>query len=56
MSSQKNCVAKENFKEKGKLVTDPDGGLTPEQTGRLTVGRKITLTLMSRRWVRILPP
>jgi hypothetical protein len=23
----------------------PDGGLTPGQTGRLTVGRKITLTL-----------
>jgi hypothetical protein len=35
-------LSKENFKEKEKLVTDPDGGLTP---GRLTVGRKITLTL-----------
>jgi hypothetical protein len=38
-------LSKENFKEKEKLVTRPDDGLTPEQTGRLTVGRKITLTL-----------
>jgi hypothetical protein len=27
------------------LVTGPDGGLTPGQTGRLTAGLKITLTL-----------
>jgi hypothetical protein len=27
------------------LATGPDCGLTPGQTGRLTVGRKITLTL-----------
>jgi hypothetical protein len=38
-------LSKDNFKEKEKLVTDPYGGLTPGQTGRLTVGRKITLTL-----------
>jgi hypothetical protein len=38
-------LSKENFKEKEKLVTGPDGGLTPGQTGRLTVGCKITLTL-----------
>jgi hypothetical protein len=36
---------KENVKAKEKLVTGLDGGLTPGQTGRLTVGRKITLTL-----------
>jgi hypothetical protein len=38
-------LSKENCKEKEKLITCPDGGLTPGQTGRLTVGRKITLTL-----------
>jgi hypothetical protein len=38
-------LSKENFKEKEKLVTGPDGGLTPGRAGRLTVGRKITLTL-----------
>jgi hypothetical protein len=38
-------LSKENFKEKEKLVTGTDGGLTPRRTGRLTVGRKITLTL-----------
>jgi hypothetical protein len=27
------------------LVTGPDGGLTPEQAGRLTIGRNVTLTL-----------
>jgi hypothetical protein len=31
--------------EKDKLITYPDGCLTPGETGRLTVGRKITLTL-----------
>jgi hypothetical protein len=30
---------------KEKLVTGSDGGLTPGQTGWLTVGCKITLTL-----------
>jgi uncharacterized membrane protein len=39
-------LSKENFKDKEKLVTGPDGGLTPGQTGRLTVGTKITLTLI----------
>jgi hypothetical protein len=38
-------LSKENFKEKEKLVTGPDCGLTPGQTSRVTVGRKITLTL-----------
>jgi hypothetical protein len=39
-------LSKENFKEKEKLVMGPDGGgLTPGQTGRLTVGQKATLTL-----------
>jgi hypothetical protein len=28
-----------------KLVTGPDGGLTPGQSGRMTVSRKVTLTL-----------
>jgi hypothetical protein len=51
-SRQKGCykitnsqLSKENFKKKEKLVTGLDDGLTPGQTGRLTVGRKITLTL-----------
>jgi hypothetical protein len=34
-------LSKENFKENEKLVTGPDGGLTPGQTGRLTVGHNI---------------
>jgi hypothetical protein len=38
-------LSKENFKEKEKLVMDPDCGLTPGQADRLTVCRKITLTL-----------
>jgi hypothetical protein len=38
-------LSKENFKEKEKLVTSSDGGLTPEQTDQLTFSRKITLTL-----------
>jgi hypothetical protein len=43
-------LSKENFKEEVKLVTGLDCGLTPGQSGRLTVGRKITLTLtLSRR-------
>jgi hypothetical protein len=42
-------VSKENFKKKEKLVTGPDGGLTPGQTGRLTVGRNINLTLTEKR-------
>jgi hypothetical protein len=53
-------MSKEIFKEKEKLVTDPDGGLTPGQTGRLTVGRKLTLTLTSLHfpvWRRVgIPP
>jgi hypothetical protein len=32
-------VTEENLKEKRKLVTSTDGGLTPGQTGRLTVDR-----------------
>jgi hypothetical protein len=32
-------------KEKEKLVTGPNCGLIPGQTGKLTVGRKISLTL-----------
>jgi hypothetical protein len=36
-------LSKENFKEKEQLVTGPDGGLTPGQTGRPNVGRKLTL-------------
>jgi hypothetical protein len=31
--------------KKEKLVMGPDGGLTPGQTGRLTINRKITLIL-----------
>jgi hypothetical protein len=38
-------LSKENFTKKEKLVMGPDGGLTLGQTGLLTVGRKITLTL-----------
>jgi hypothetical protein len=38
-------VSKENFKEKEELVTGPDGDLTPRQSGRLTVGSKMTLTM-----------
>jgi hypothetical protein len=38
-------MSEENFKEKEKLVTGLDGGLTPEQTDRLTIGRKTILTL-----------
>jgi hypothetical protein len=37
-------LSKENFKKKEKLVTGPDGGLTPGQTDRLTFCRNITLT------------
>jgi hypothetical protein len=33
------------LKEKEKLVADTDSGLIPGETGRLTVGRKISLTL-----------
>jgi hypothetical protein len=36
---------KENYKEKEKVVTGPDACPTPGQTDRLTIGRKITLTL-----------
>jgi hypothetical protein len=39
-------VSKENLKEKEKLVMGPDDGLTPGQTGRLIIGRKVTLTLI----------
>jgi hypothetical protein len=38
-------LSEENFKEKEKLITGPDGGLTTGQTDRMTVRRKITLTL-----------
>jgi hypothetical protein len=38
-------LSKENLKEKEKLVTGHDDDLTPGQTGRLPVGRKMTLTL-----------
>jgi hypothetical protein len=39
-------VSKDNLKRKEKKnwSQTPDGGLTPEQTGQLTVSRKITLT------------
>jgi hypothetical protein len=36
-------TVRRHFKEKEKLATGADGGLT--QTGRLTLGRKMTLTL-----------
>jgi hypothetical protein len=37
-----------NFKEKEKLVTDPDGRLTPGQTGSVTHSlTNVTLTLTS---------
>jgi hypothetical protein len=38
-------LSKENFKEKVESITGPGCGLTPGETGRLTVGCKITLTL-----------
>jgi hypothetical protein len=38
-------MSKDNFKGKEKLATAPDGGLTPGKTGRLTVDRKMHLTL-----------
>jgi deoxyhypusine synthase len=38
-------VSKENFKENESFVTGVDGDLTPGQTERMTVGRKITLAL-----------
>jgi hypothetical protein len=38
---------KENLKEKEKLVVVPDGRLTPRWTGRLTVGRNVTLDVQS---------
>jgi hypothetical protein len=41
-------LSKDNFKEKEKSVTGLYGGLTPRQTGRLTVGHKITLTLRQK--------
>jgi hypothetical protein len=42
-------MSKDNFEEKEKKIWSrvPDGGLTPGQYGRLTVGRNITLTLTS---------
>jgi hypothetical protein len=40
-------LCKENFKGKEKLVTGPDGGLTPGQTGRVTVCRKMSLTIVA---------
>jgi hypothetical protein len=43
---EKEKLSKENLKEKEKLVTGPDCGLTPGQTGRVTVGRKKILTLI----------
>jgi hypothetical protein len=48
-------MSKEDFKEKEKLVTRvPDGRLTPGQTGRLTVGRKLTSTLTSAAFQPVL--
>jgi hypothetical protein len=44
LENNKPALSKENFKEKEKFITALDAGLTPGQTGRLTVGRKITLT------------
>jgi hypothetical protein len=42
-----------NFKEKEKknMSRVPDGGLTPEHTGRLTVGGKIILTLLAENTI-----
>jgi hypothetical protein len=37
------------------LVTGPDGGLTSGQTGRLTIGRKITLTFFCEKLVFVAP-
>jgi hypothetical protein len=39
-------MSKENFNEKDKLFTGPDCGLASGQNGRLTVGHKVTLTLI----------
>jgi hypothetical protein len=48
--NNKPQLPKENFKKKEKLVMGPDCDLPPGETGRLTVGRKITLTLI-RLWL-----
>jgi hypothetical protein len=42
-----------NFKEKEKLVEVPDGRLTPGQTGRQTVGLKLTSTSIKQSTFRI---
>jgi hypothetical protein len=39
-----NCL-KENLKEMKNLSRVPDGRLSPRRTGRLIVGRNVTLTL-----------
>jgi hypothetical protein len=43
-------LSKENFKDREKLGTGPEGGLIPRRTCRLTVGRNVTLTLT---WVTL---
>jgi hypothetical protein len=40
-------MSKENVKEKEKLVVGSGWGLTPRLTGRLTVGRNKTSTVLS---------
>jgi hypothetical protein len=40
-------MSKDNFKQKEKKSWPvPDGGLTPGQTGRLTIRHKMTFTLV----------
>jgi hypothetical protein len=46
-STNRNCLKKNNQKENGKNWSRvPDECLTPGRTGRLTVGRNITLTIV----------
>jgi hypothetical protein len=52
LKSKKRCAGDAQQKlelkrEGGNWSPDPDGWLTLRQTGRLTVGRNITLTLTS---------
>jgi hypothetical protein len=44
-------LSKENFKAKQNWSRVPDGCLTPRRTGRLTIGRNITLILTLTCWV-----
>jgi hypothetical protein len=47
-------LSKENFKTKQTLVTGSDRVLAPGQTGRLTVGHKITLTFTNTSKVHVI--